>query len=219
MVAYSAIVCLILLGLGGYCLSYETRQDPPQPPLEESWVGETPFLVEPDQSVTITYTITYNWTGTGSVAYAQNGTLLEIENRRAPANTFEVREYDGGYYTTDIVISLCLKSSRNHDPVPNASFAVKVYSPSGEVLNEDNGAQGRGWSIEEPGTYRIVITNLSSSEPLEIYGTFQFNRNRYYRPYARLGYVTFSVALGFIVVALIGKLKSNRSIEAKKYLV
>ena len=189
--------------MGGYCLLYEEWLLPPWPLLEERWVGETPFRVEPHQSVTVTYTITYNWTGTGRQKWATNGTFLEIEDRRAPANTFEVREYDGGYYTTDIL-------DEEGSPVFDAAFAVKVYSPSGEVLNEDDGVHGRGWSIEEPGTYRIVITNLSSSEPLEIYGTFQFDRNRYYRPYARLGYVTFSLALGFIVVGLVGKLRSMR---------
>lgn len=157
--------------------------------------------------MTVTYIITYDWTGTGGQRWATNGTFLEIEDRQAPANTFDVREYDGGYYTTHIPFD------EEGNPVFDAPFAVKVYSPSGEVLNEDDGVHGRGWSIDEPGTYRIVITNLSSSEPLEIYGTFEFNRNRYYRPYARLGYVTFSLAVGFIVVALIGKLISPRSME------
>ena len=52
LVAYSAIVCLFLLGLGGYCLSYEEWELPPQPALEEIWVGEDPFRLEPNRSVT-----------------------------------------------------------------------------------------------------------------------------------------------------------------------
>jgi len=197
LTAYSVIVCLVLLVLGGHFLLYEEWELPPQPPLEQRWAGEIPFRTEPSQSVTVTYTITYNWTWAG-ITSSLDGTHLEIHDRRAPANTFEVREYDIGCYDATAMTE-------------NASYAVRVYSPSGELVNEAQceGYHGICWLIEEPGTYRIVVTNPSPFETLEIVGTFQFTRNRFYRPYARFGYVIFSLALVFPLGALIRKLKRH----------
>jgi len=199
LVAYSVIVCLVLLVLGGHFLLYEEWELPPQPLLEQYWAGKMPFRVEPNESVTVTYTIIYNWTTWGGEQWnSLNGTYLLIQNRRTPANTFEVREYDIGSYNGEVVTE-------------NANFTAKVYSPSNELLNEQNKSDhfGISWFIEKPGTYHIVIVNLNQTEPLEILGTFQFTRNRFYRPYARFGYVTFSLALILPLGVLIRKLKRH----------
>jgi len=195
LTAYSVIVCLVLLVLGGHFLLYEEWELPPQPPLEQYWAGRIPFRVEPNQSVAVTYTIIYNRTAYGSKS---GPTSLEIGDRDPPANTFEVREYDIGSYNGEVVTE-------------NANFTVKVYSPSSELLNEQNKSDhfGISWFIDKPSTYRIVIANLNPTETLEIVGTFQFTRNRFYRPYARFGYVIFSLALVFPLGALIRKLKRH----------
>jgi hypothetical protein len=61
----------------------------------------------------------------------------------------------------------------------------------------------QSWTVDEPGTYRIVITNLSPTEPVEFTGSFQFTRNCLYRPYAKFGYVTFSLGLALPIVFLV----------------
>lgn len=209
-IAYSLIVFIVLIFLSLYLLSYQERALPPSTslgvPLEiicPSWDTAIPLYVKPNRSVTLTYTINYNWTYPSILC---GNTSILIEEYLAPENTFEVSEYDLGSYNFYF------------NPM-GGGFIVRVYSPGGDLLGEWKGEPaGEGlvcggglcWLIDKPGTYRIIISNLDSSER-EVRGTFQFTRNRFQRPYAKIGYVTLSLVIiylfGILTVYLVGKLK------------
>ncbi|MEM3647814.1 MAG: winged helix-turn-helix domain-containing protein [Thermoproteota archaeon] len=197
MTTYSFIVFLVLTFLSLYLLAYREWVLPPNPPLEQVWHGNAPFHIKSNQSITITYTINYNRIFGGTM-YNNNATMIIIEDYNAPENTFEVYEYDLGRYSFDF------------DP-GGGGFMVRVYSPEGKLLNEwegepmDEGLScggGLGWLIDKQGTYRIVISNFNSSER-EVRGTFQFTRNRFQKPYAKIGYVTLSLALIYLIGVLV----------------
>lgn len=192
-IVYSFIVFMVLAFLSRYLLSYQEWVLPPIPPLNQFWRGDTPFYIKPNQSITITYTISYN-KPYGGTMWSTNATEIVIEDYNAPENTFETYEYDLGSY--DFYF----------DPA-GGGFIARVYSPEGELLyvwesGPDTGGGGVGWLINKPGTYRIVISNLNSSER-QVRGAFQFTRNRFQKPYAKIGYVTLSLVIIYLVSMLV----------------
>jgi len=199
---YSAIVCFALLALGIYCISYMGREWP----IQDFYPGEYPFRIEAGKSLTVNYTITYN--GIGDKEYADNGTFAHLDFLQ-PAETFERSELDQAHYYTDVIAE-------------NATYEVRVYSPSNMILNEglhsdgDSGV-GLGWPIEKSGTYRIVITNLSPTEPLKMKGTFQFTRISYFRPFLNIGYIVLFLGLGFPLTYILGRLQKVHSHDRSQH--
>lgn len=196
-IVYSFIVFMVLVFLSRYLLSYQEWVLPPFPPLNQFWWGNIPFYIKPNQSITITYTISYN-KSYGGTMWSINATEIIIEDYNAPENTFEAYEYDSGSYNFDF------------EPA-GGGFIVRAYSPEGKLLNEwmsnpmDEGPScggGVSWSIDKPGTYCIVISNLNSSER-RVKGGFQFTRNRFQKPYAKIGYVTLSLVIIYLAGILI----------------
>jgi len=202
LILYTVIACIILLSLSAYCLTYEKLELAHWPPLEQSMVGDIPFIIKPNQSLTVHYNITYK--ENGIQFWARNATFLFYDRIDGPpANGFETHEVDlAGYYTSKIS--------------GNGTFQVKVYSPSDKLLNEGFGTVDCGlvWPVEEPGAYRIVITNLSPTEPLKFKGGFQFTRNIFHKPFMDLGYITLLVGLIPPMAYLINTL--NRKYQKKK---
>lgn len=199
-ITYLYVVFLVLTFLSLYLLVYQEWVLPLYRSLDELLSGWVPFYVKPNQSITIIYTINYNNTYS-RISYNDNATKFSM-TFYYPKKTFEVYEYDCGSYIFDF------------NPASNG-LIVRVYSPEDELLNEwasaDPANSGSlGWLIDKPGTYRIIISNLDSSE-CEVRGTFQFTRNRFQRPYAKIGYVTLSLVIiylfGILTVYLVGKLK------------
>lgn len=205
MITYSCIMFLILTFLSLYLLTYREWVLPPNPPLDQVWFGRVPFYIKPNQSITITYTINYNRVYGGTI-YNNNATKIIIEDYSAPESTFEVYEHDSGSYNF-------------HFNPGGGGFILRVYSPEGDLLSEwKSEPMGEGlicggslgWPIHKPGTYQIIISNLYSSER-EVKGGFQFTRNRFQKPYAKIGYLTLSLVIiylfGILIVYLVGKLK------------
>ncbi|MEM1557552.1 MAG: winged helix-turn-helix domain-containing protein [Thermoproteota archaeon] len=155
-ISYSFVVFIVLIFLSLCLLSYQERALSPRTslgaPLEKlcpSWDTAIPLYVEPNQSVTLTYTVNYDWVYPSTVC---RRTSILIEEYLAPENTFEVYEYDLGYY------SFAIYDVSSYPYFLNRSYhtTIEVYSPEGKLLNKGEHEPpsiggGLGWSIDEPG--------------------------------------------------------------------
>jgi hypothetical protein len=107
-----------------------------------------------------------------------------------PADAPEYREWDLASFQIDI-----LKGGGN--------YKMQLYTPSDRLEREYHGGiRYMLWRAEEPGTYRIVITNLNSTEVMEIKGYFGFIRWYERRPFLYLGYILLSAGFGFPLILL-----------------